>query len=165
MTPAFAKAPALLTGAGDFRSLSLVNNRTGETINTVYWVEGEYLPEALTGFNFFLRDWRQNKICEMDVRALDILSATQRLLDTSEPFEVISGYRTRQTNAMLRKQSKGVAKNSYHIRGMAVDITLASRSISQIARAGLSLSAGGVGKYSRSHFVHLDSGPVRRWGR
>lgn len=163
--PAFAKAPAILKGAGDFRRLSLVNDRTGEWINTIYWVEGEYIPEALEGLNYLLRDWRQEKVCRMDPRAIDILAASQKLLDTAEPFEVVSGYRTRQTNALLRKRSRAVASNSYHIKGMAVDIAMKSRSVSQISRAGEALGAGGVGKYSRSQFVHLDSGPVRNWGR
>jgi uncharacterized protein YcbK (DUF882 family) len=163
--PAFASAPALLMGAGDFRSLSLVNDRTGEWLNTVYWAEGEYIPEALEAFDRILRDWREDMTYEMDLRALDILSATQHLLDCNEPFQVISGYRTRKTNAMLRRRSRGVARNSYHIKGMAVDIAMKTRSVRQISRAGLSLGAGGVGRYSRSQFVHLDSGPVRKWGR
>ncbi|WP_234455045.1 YcbK family protein [Thermohalobaculum xanthum] len=161
-TPA---APAVLRGRGDFRSLSLVNRRTGEWIKSVYWIEGEYVPEALESMNHILRDWRQDREMEMDPTVLDILSATHGLLDTTEPFEVISGYRTPETNSLLRNRSKGVASNSYHIKGMAVDVTLKSRSVRQISGAGLSLRAGGVGKYSRSQFVHLDSGPVREWGR
>jgi uncharacterized protein YcbK (DUF882 family) len=163
--PAFASAPALLKGAGDFRNLSLVNEKTGEWLNTVYWAEGDYIPEALEAVNHILRDWREDLAFEMDPHAIDILSATQRLLDSGEPFQVVSGYRTRKTNAMLRRRSRAVAKNSYHIKGMAVDIAMQTRSVRQISRAGLSLGAGGVGRYSRSHFVHLDSGPVRKWGR
>ena len=163
--PAFASAPALLKGAGDFRSLSLINNRTGEWLNTVYWAEGEYIPEALEEVNHIMRDWREDLAYRMDPHALDILSATQRLLECDEPFQVVSGYRTPKTNAMLRRRSRGVAKNSYHMKGMAVDIALRTRSVRQISRAGLSLGAGGVGRYSRSPFVHLDSAPVRRWGR
>ena len=163
--PAFASAPALLKGAGDFRSLSLVNNRTGEWLNTVYWTEGEYIPDALEAVDYIMRDWREDHVHRIDPRAIDILSATQHLLDCDEPFEVVSGYRTRKTNAMLRRRSRGVAKNSYHIKGMAVDIAMKTRSVRQISRAGLSLGAGGVGRYSRSQFVHLDSGPVRKWGR
>ncbi len=163
--PAFASAPALLKGAGDFRSLSMVNDKTGEWLKTVYWVEGEYIPDALEAVNHILRDWREDLVYQMDPRALDILSATQRLLDCDEPFQVVSGYRTRRTNAMLRRRSRAVARNSYHIKGMAVDIAMKTRSVRQISRAGLSLGAGGIGKYSRSQFVHLDSGPVRKWGR
>jgi len=163
--PAFASAPALLKGAGDFRSLSLVNDKTGEWLNTVYWTEGEYIPDALEAVDYIMRDWREDHVHRIDPRAIDILSATQHLLDCDESFEVVSGYRTRKTNAMLRRQSRGVAKNSYHIKGMAVDIAMKTRSVRQISRAGLSLGAGGVGRYSRSQFVHLDSGPVRKWGR
>jgi uncharacterized protein YcbK (DUF882 family) len=163
--PAFASTPALLKGAGEFRRLSLVNDKTGEWLNTVYWAEGEYIPNALEAVNRILRDWREDLVHRMDPHALDILSATQRLLDCDEPFQVVSGYRTRKTNAMLRRRSRGVARNSYHIKGMAVDIALKTRSVRQISRAGLSLGAGGVGRYSRSQFVHLDSGPVRDWGR
>ncbi len=163
--PAFASTPALLTGAGDVRRLSLVNNKTEEWLNTVYWADGEYIPDALEAFNHILRDWREDLAYQMDPRALDILSATQHLLKCDEPFQVVSGYRTPKTNAMLRRRSRAVARNSYHMRGMAVDIAMQTRSVRQIWRAGLSLGAGGVGRYSRSHFVHLDSGPVRRWGR
>jgi uncharacterized protein YcbK (DUF882 family) len=162
--PAFASTPALLKGAGNFRSLSLVNERTGEWLNTVYWVEGEYIPEALQAINHIMRDWREDQVHRIDPRTIDILSATGRLLESTEPFTVVSGYRSAKTNAMLRRRSKGVASNSYHIKGMAVDIAMKSRSVRQISRAGLSLGAGGVGKYSRSQFVHLDSGPVRDWG-
>ncbi len=162
--PAFASAPALLKGTGDFRSLSMVNDKTGEWLKTVYWVEGEYIPDALEAVNHILRDWREDLVYKMDPRAIDILSATQHLLDCNEPFEVVSGYRTRKTNAMLRRRSRAVAANSYHIKGMAVDISMKTRSVRQISRAGLSLGAGGVGRYSRSQFVHLDSGPVRKWG-
>lgn len=158
-------APAVLRGKGNFRALNLVNNRTGEWINSVYWVDGDYIPEALQGMNHILRDWRQEKVAKMDPTVLDILAATHKLLDTREPFEIVSGYRSPETNAMLRSKSKGVASNSYHIKAMAVDIALKSRSVRQISGAGLSLKAGGVGKYSRSQFVHLDSGPVRDWGR
>lgn len=163
--PAFASAPALLKGAGDIRHLALVNEKTGEWLNTVYWAEGEYIAEALAAIDHIMRDWREDIVHRMDPRTLDILSATHQLLDCDEPFKVVSGYRTRKTNAMLRRRSRGVAKNSYHIKGMAVDVAMKTRSVRQISRAGLSLGAGGVGRYSRSQFVHLDSGPVRKWGR
>ena len=164
-TPAFSAAPAILSGKGNFRALSLVNHRTAEKLNTVYWVEGSYIPEALDAFNYILRDWRENAIRRIDARTIDIMAATHNLLDCAEPFQVVSGYRSPKTNAMLRRRSRGVARNSYHTRGMAVDLTLDSRSVRQIAAAAESLSAGGVGRYSRSEFVHVDSGPVRDWGR
>ena len=161
-TPA---APAILKGSGQFRSLKLVNNRTAEKLNAVYWIEGQYIPEALEAFNYILRDWRENLTTRMDPRTIDIMAATYNMLGTDEPFEIVSGYRSPQTNAMLRQRSRGVARNSYHTRGMAVDLALKSRSVRQIASAALSLGAGGVGRYSRSSFVHVDSGPKRDWGR
>lgn len=164
-TQAFAAAPSILTGSGDFRSLSLLNNRTAERLNTVYWVEGDYIPEAIEAFNYILRDWREGLITQYDIKAIDIMAATQNLLRTSEPFEVISGYRSPKTNAMLRSRSRGVARNSYHTRGMAIDLSMKTRSAREIARAAKSLGAGGVGTYSRSNFTHVDSGPVRDWGR
>ena len=162
--PALASAPAVLRGAGDFRKLALVNDRTGEWLDTVYWADGDYIPDALGAVNHILRDWREDKARDMDPRVIDILAATHRMLESSEPFDIISGYRTPATNAMLRGRSKGVAKNSYHIKGMAVDVTMKNRSVAQISGAGLELSAGGVGRYTRSDFVHLDCGPVRKWG-
>jgi uncharacterized protein YcbK (DUF882 family) len=164
-TPAFASAPAVLKRAGDFRSLDLVNRRTGEWLRTAYWIEGNYIPEAIEAVNHIMRDWRENLVHRIDPRTIDILSATHRLLDCSEPFHVVSGYRCAKTNALLRRKSRAVASKSYHIKGMAVDVTMNTRSVRQISQAGLSLRAGGVGKYSRSEFVHLDSGPIRDWGR
>ncbi|MBY8974175.1 DUF882 domain-containing protein [Rhodobacteraceae bacterium NNCM2] len=163
--PAFATAPAILKGAGNYRSVNLVNNRTQEWVRTVYWVEGEYIPEAMQSINVLLRDWRADEVTQIDPRTIDIISATHSLLDCSEPFEVVSGYRNAATNAQLRRRSRAVARKSYHILGMATDLKLKTRSVRQIAAAGKSLKAGGVGTYSRSQFVHLDSGPVRDWGR
>jgi len=164
-TPAVASAPAILSGAGDFRALRIHVARTGEHINTVYWVDGAYVPEAVHAISYLLRDWREDAVKTIAPATLDVLAATHRLLDCTEPFEVISGYRTPKTNAMLRRRSGGVARNSYHIKAMAVDLRVASRSVRQIAGAAQSLRAGGVGRYSRSNFVHIDSGPVRDWGR
>lgn len=164
-SPAFASAPAVLRGAGDFRALNMVNLHTSERLNCAYCIEGAYVPEALAAFNYILRDWREEEIKSIDARTLDIVAATHGLLGTSEPIGIISGYRTRKTNAMLRGRSRGgVAKNSYHIKAMAIDIALESRSVRQIAAAARSLNAGGVGRYTRSNFVHVDCGPVRDWG-
>ncbi|MEL6477740.1 MAG: DUF882 domain-containing protein [Pseudomonadota bacterium] len=157
--------PALARGAGEFRSFNMVNKRTGEWLKTVYWVEGSYIPEAMDAINTVMRDWRQDEKIQIDRRTIDIISAAHNLLDCQEPFELVSGYRSPTTNAALRRKSRGVARNSYHMRGMAADLKLQTRSVQQIAAAGRALRAGGVGKYSRSSFVHFDSGPVRDWGR
>lgn len=157
--------PSIAKAAGNFRALSLVNHRTAEKLNSVYWVDGEYIPEALEAFNYILRDWRQDAAIKMDPKVIDIMAATHNLLECDEPFEVVSGYRSPKTNAMLRSKSRGVARNSYHTKGMAIDLTLNTRSVRQISSAALSLGAGGVGRYSRSKFTHVDSGPRRDWGR
>lgn len=114
--------------------------------------------------NNILRDVRSDEVREMDPRLIDIMSATQYLLGHDRPFSVISGYRTKKTNDALRRKSRGVAKNSYHIRGMAADLRMEGVSVAQIEKAGKLLASGGVGIYTRSNFVHLDSGPVRNWG-
>ncbi len=161
-----AKAsPGYLRGLGDFRRLNITNHRTSERLNVIYYADGEYIPEALQEVSFLLRDWRRNEIMNMDRRTLDYAAALYKTLDTSEPFALISGYRSPETNADLRRKGRGVAKRSFHTKAMAVDLTLQSRSVSQMYRAAMSLKGGGVGRYSRQHFVHVDCGPCRSWGR
>ncbi len=163
--PTFANAFGLLRGAGDIRRLRMHSGRTGEQIDMIYWIEGEYIPEALAEINKFVRDWRTGQVARFDTRTVDILAASHRLLDSETPYLLLSGYRSPQTNAMLRSKSRGVARNSLHMKGQAADIRLPGRSVSQISKAAISCSAGGVGRYSRSNFVHVDCGDVRVWGR
>ncbi len=164
-TPVYSKAFGFLKGAGDVRRLKMHSGRTGEKIDMIYWIEGEYISEALEEVNFFMRDWRQNSSIGMDTRTVDIMAAAHNLMDASEPYLLLSGYRSPKTNALLRSRSGGVAKNSLHMKGQAADLRLSSRSVGQIARAAASCSAGGVGRYSGSNFVHMDCGPIRTWGR
>lgn len=161
--PHYAGAAGFLRGAGDIRRIRLRSPRTGESVDTIYWVEGEYISEALAEINWFMRDWRENEVIRYDRRNVDILAATLRLMETDEPYQVVSGYRSPATNRMLGKRTRGVAQNSYHMKGMAADLKLRSRSISQMAQAAVACNAGGVGKYGRSNFVHMDCGPVRTW--
>lgn len=165
--PTYANANVFgfLRGAGDIRRLRMTSPRTGERIDTIYWIDGDYIPEALTEISYFMRDWRQDEVKTIDPRTVDIATAVHNLLEVSEPYMLLSGYRTPATNAMLRRRSGGVAKNSLHIQGQAADLRLASRSVNQIYRAALACRGGGVGKYSRSDFVHMDCGDVRNWGR
>lgn len=162
--PTFTNAAGFLKGAGDIRRIRMYSGRTGESMDTIYWIEGEYIPEVLKEINHFMRDWRNDKNVKMDPRNFDIIAAAHRLMDVSEPYMLLSGYRSPETNAMLRSNSKGVAKNSLHMKGQAADLRLKSRSVGQMARAAKACSAGGVGTYSRSDFVHMDCGPVRTWG-
>ncbi len=163
--PGHAKAFGFLRGAGDIRRIKMYNGRTGESINTIYWVDGNYIGDALNEINHFMRDWRNNQIKPIDARTIDIMAASHNLLDTTEPYMLISGYRSPETNAMLRRRSSGVAKNSRHLRGQAADLRLQSRSVAQMFRAASACNAGGVGRYTSSNFVHMDCGPVRSWGR
>jgi uncharacterized protein YcbK (DUF882 family) len=163
--PTYANAFGFLKGAGDVRRVKMYSGRTGERIDTIYWIEGEYIPEAMSEINRFMRDWRSNEVIGFDNRTVDILAASHRLLDTQASYMLLSGYRSPQTNAMLRSRSRGVARNSLHMKGQATDIRLEGRSVGQIAQAAMSCSAGGVGKYSGSNFVHVDCGDVRVWGR
>jgi hypothetical protein len=111
-----------------------------------------------------MRDWRSGTAVQIDTRTIDIITATHNLLEVNEPYMLLSGYRSPQTNAMLRASSSGVARNSLHLRGQAADLRLQSRSVRQIAAAAASCQAGGVGRYSGSNFVHMDCGDVRHWG-
>ncbi len=163
--PVFAGTPNYLKGAGKIRRVALRSGRTGESVDTIYWVEGKYIKPALEEINYFMRDWREDAVKNIDRRQVDLIAAAHHLLDTNEPFQMLSGYRTAHTNAMLRSRSRRVAKKSYHIKGMATDLRLGSRSVGQIARAGVACRGGGVGRYSRSNFVHMDCGPLRTWGR
>jgi uncharacterized protein YcbK (DUF882 family) len=142
----------------------MYSGRTGESLDTIYWIEGDYIKEALKEINHFMRDWRTDTSVNMDARTLDIAAASHRLMDVNEPYMLLSGYRSPQTNAMLRSKSSGVARNSLHMKGQAADLRLKSRSVTQMYKAASACSAGGVGKYSRSNFVHMDCGPVRTWG-
>ncbi|TNC69517.1 YcbK family protein [Rubellimicrobium roseum] len=162
--PTFSNAAGLLRGAGDIRRIRMYSGRTGERIDTIYWIEGEYIAEAVREVSLFMRDWRNGQAVAMDTRTIDIMTAAHNLLEVNEPYMLLSGYRSPQTNAMLRSNSSGVARNSLHMRGQAADLHLDSRSVNQIARAALACRAGGVGRYSGSGFVHMDCGDVRSWG-
>ncbi|MCT4557992.1 MAG: DUF882 domain-containing protein [Pelagimonas sp.] len=163
--PTYSNAAGFLRGAGDIRRLRMYSGRTGERIDMIYWIEGHYLADAIKEVNYFMRDWRTNDVKKIDTRTLDIMAAAHNLMDVTEPYMLISGYRSPKTNAMLRSRSRGVAKNSRHLKGQAADLRLSSRSVGQMARAASACAGGGVGRYSKSNFVHMDCGPVRTWGR
>jgi uncharacterized protein YcbK (DUF882 family) len=162
--PTFSKAAGFLRGAGDIRRVAMYSGRTGEMVDTIYWIEGEYIKDALNEVTYFMRDWRTDETIGIDNRTIDIMAAAHRLLDVNEPYTLLSGYRSPATNAMLRSRSRGVAQNSLHIKGQAADLRLRDRSVNQIYQAAAACRAGGVGKYSRSDFVHMDCGVVRTWG-
>lgn len=162
--PTYSNAFGLLRGAGDIRRIRMYSGRTGESLDTIYWIEGKYIKEVLTEINHFMRDWRSGATIGIDPRTIDIMAASHRMLDVSEPYMLLSGYRSPATNAMLRSKSRGVAKNSLHMVGQAADLRLKSRSVGQMAKAAEACASGGVGRYSGSNFVHMDCGPIRHWG-
>lgn len=129
-------APAIAVPlASTRRALAFHNLHTGESLDLVYWAEGRYLPDATQRIEYLLRDFRNNKVHAIDPRLLDLLTSLRSRLDTQAPFLVISGYRSPETNTMLHAKSEGVATNSLHLQGQAIDIRVPDRSLdSRIAR-------------------------------
>lgn len=132
-------------------------------MHTVYWWNGRYLSESLTQLNYLLRDHRSGEIFPINAHLFDLLYVLTRRLETAKPIEVISGYRSPATNAMLAAHSDQVAKSSLHTFGMAIDMRLSNRSLRDVYQTALALRVGGVGYYPISNFVHLDVGRVRTW--
>lgn len=145
------------------RTLAFKNLHTGEEIKTTYWVEGEYLMNELEDINRLLRDHRTDEITQIDPFLLDQLAQLQKQLDSHEAFEVISGYRSPKSNDALRQTSSGVAKKSFHTLGKAIDIRLPSYGTNDLFHAACSLESGGVGRYAKTGFIHMDTGPTRSW--
>jgi uncharacterized protein YcbK (DUF882 family) len=145
------------------RELSFFNLHTGESLKTVYYENGKYVPEALARINYILRDFRQNEIKPIDPDLLDLLVGIHGRLEVSAPFDVISGYRSPKTNAMLHARSEGVAAHSLHLDGKAIDIRVPGRDLSTLHKVAVSMLGGGVGYYPKSNFVHVDTGRVRYW--
>jgi uncharacterized protein YcbK (DUF882 family) len=145
------------------RSVSMYNVHTDESLNAVYYENGEYLPDALAEVNHFFRDFRANETKPIDPHLLDLLFDVHSQLDTSKPFNLVSGYRSPATNAWLASMSEGVARHSMHLEGKAADINLPGRQLSFLERVALAYRLGGVGYYPRSGFVHVDTGRVRHW--
>lgn len=145
------------------RRIRLYNVHTGESIDTLYWAEGLYDRRALAGINRVLRDHRTDEVHPIDTKVIDLLHQLGKQIGLKSQFNIISGYRSPKTNAMLARLSDGVATRSLHVQGMAVDIRVPGLSAAALGRSAKSLKGGGVGTYSRSNFVHIDSGRVRYW--
>ena len=145
------------------RSLAFYNTHTGEQLKTVYWVQGNYIEDSLGEINHILRDPLNNEIKNIDTGLLDLLFALRNKLETEQPFDVISGYRSPKTNAFLRAHSAGVAEHSLHLVGKAIDIRTPGRDLAALRKTAVALKSGGVGYYPKSDFVHVDVGRVRYW--
>lgn len=138
------------------RALWLYNTHTGETLKEVYWSHGLYLKDSLTQINRILRDHRVNEVKSIDPAVLDLVHTIQQLMDYRKPLDIISGYRSPKTNAWLRRRSHGVSKNSYHMKGKALDISFRGLLLARAQKAACSLRRGGVGYYPASGFIHVD---------
>lgn len=157
---------AVSAASVESKDLSFFHTHTNETLETAYCYDGQYHPAALARVNHFLRDFRVNEQHPIDPKLLDLLFALGTNLQTRERYHVISGYRSAQTNAILRArggEQTGVAVHSLHMVGKAIDIRVPSVPLAELRKAAASLKLGGVGFYPNSNFVHVDVGRVRYW--
>lgn len=171
--PALAQASDLGTAAASLaqpsgrRSLAFNHTHTGERISLVYAVDGDYVPDALSLLNRFLRDHYAGTVGQMDPQLFDVLHRLRIALGSPSlpAYDVISGYRCPETNLHLRNsRGGGVARRSLHMDGKAIDLRLPGVPLAALRDAAISLQAGGVGYYPREQFVHIDTGRVRTWG-
>lgn len=145
------------------KSLAFQNTHTGDKLKLTYFEKGRYISDALQEINFVLRDFRTGDVYPIDVELLDQLHDLKLALGVSRPFHIISGYRSPHTNAKLHSHSSGVANNSLHMQGRAIDIRIEDFDTRHIRNAALAMRRGGVGYYAESDFVHLDTGNFRTW--
>ena len=145
------------------RTLSLLNVNSKEELTVTYWSDGTYHRDALNQLNHLLRDSQNNQQTEMDPLLFDVLWHTMNVTGYHGQVEVLSAYRSPQTNAWLASVSRGVARDSQHMNGNAMDIRFPGVPVFKMRQAGRALQMGGVGFYPRSGFVHLDTGPIRYW--
>ena len=145
------------------RELSMRNLHTAEKVQVRYFEEGRYLPDALKQLNHLLRDHRSGMAANMDHKLFDQLHGLAAGAQCTPHYEIISGYRSPATNEKLRERSDGVAKQSLHMQGRALDVRLPRVSCSRLRELAIGMQSGGVGYYAKSDFVHLDTGRVRSW--
>ena len=145
------------------RSLSFYHTHTQKTLEVTYSAGGEYVESALAEVNDFLADFRTGDTIVIDPGLLDLIYDVRTSLGSNGTFEVISAYRSPETNKMLRGLGRGVAKKSQHLLGKAIDVRLRNVKSSVLRDAAIKINRGGVGYYAKSDFVHMDTGRVRRW--
>jgi uncharacterized protein YcbK (DUF882 family) len=155
--------PGMVRAAVGPRRLAFHHTHTGETLNLEYSEAGRYIPDALLTINQLLRDFRSGEVHPIDPALLDLLYGLRQQVGSSAPFEIISAFRSPTTNAMLARQGGGVATNSLHLSGRAIDIRLPGVATANLRDAGMRLRAGGVGYYPESDFIHVDTGRIRHW--
>lgn len=158
-----ALAPTVIGNTGEARTLRFYHTHTNETLKVTYYQRGDYVPESLEELRIFLSDWRNGHQHPIDPGVMDILWEIQQVAGNDNAFEVISAYRSPETNAWLRQNSNGVAKKSQHLLGKAIDVRLRGTETEKLRDIALELKLGGVGYYEKSDFVHVDTGRIRRW--
>lgn len=149
--------------AAEERRLSFYHTHTRESLDIVYFRDGKHIAAALQEVNRFLADFRTGDVAVIDPELLDLIYDIRKSLGSNGTYEVISAYRSLKTNKMLRSTSSGVARNSQHLLGTAIDVRLDDVPTKKLRDAALAMKQGGVGYYRNSNFVHIDTGPVRRW--
>lgn len=155
--------PALASLPGA-RSLDFDHTHTGEQISVVFAIGNHYVPDALNTLNHFLRDHYSGEVGKIDPQLFDLLFKTRQELGSDQPLQVISGFRCATTNSKLRStRGGGVARQSLHMSGKAIDVRIPGIALSDLRDAAKSQNIGGVGFYPRDKFVHLDTGKVRYW--
>jgi uncharacterized protein YcbK (DUF882 family) len=152
---------AALPAAPALRRLDLINAHTGERFSGPYRNAAGPIAGAMNELAYFLRDFRAEMEVRMDVHVLDFLADVLAAVGEARAT-VLSAYRTRATNKMLARTTFGVAENSEHVYGRALDIYLPDR-LNEAMLHARAMRRGGVGWYPNSHFIHIDSGPVRNW--
>jgi len=145
------------------RRLSFYHTHTDIELNVTYARDGRRIESALTQVNEFLVDFRTGDVTTIDPDLLDLLFDIRESLSSDGVYEVISAYRSPATNEMLRSRSSGVARNSQHLLGTAIDVRLAGVGLTSLRDTAIAMQRGGVGYYEASNFVHIDTGRVRRW--
>jgi len=169
LTQVFMFLAAMLflpAGSGNYsdgRNLKFYHTHTGRSVEVTYYLDGGYDPAALQELKEFLADWRDAEQQEIDPHLLDILWEIQRQAGNDDVFEVISAYRSPQTNEMLRQTTSGVAQKSQHVLGKAIDVRLRGMDTAMLRDMARALKLGGVGYYATSDFVHIDTGRPRYW--
>lgn len=158
--PALARAAV---AAPHERSLRFYNTHTGETLRTMFWAEGQFIPDALQDINRLLRDHRSNTVAAIDPELIVLLNKVSTQFGSNNVVHVISGYRSPETNRKLAEASGGVAKHSMHLEGKAIDVRIPGYDLNDLRKAALAQKRGGVGYYPDSKFVHVDTGRVRHW--
>lgn len=156
-------APLRHAHAIDERRLDFYHTHTGKRLDVAYKRNGEFVPEALDEVNAFLQDFRTGESANIDPELLDLIYDLRQELGGKGTYEVISAYRSPKTNEMLRGRSTGVAKNSQHLVGKAIDVRLTGVELPKLRDTAIAMQRGGVGYYERSNFIHVDTGRVRRW--